>query len=72
MQKGEELIDPETGISLGSSDTSLGEIEVIQVAEKYSIAQTVSLSSAANRGDKVVSRAAPTSIEFAATWKPPK
>ncbi len=71
MRKGEELIDPETGISLGSSDTSLGEIEVIQVAEKYSIAQSVSLSTAPGRGDKVVSQAAPTSIEFASTWQPP-
>ncbi len=72
MRKGEELIDPETGISLGSSDTSLGEIEVIQVAEKYSIAQSVSLSTAPGRGDKVVSQAAPTSIEFASTWQPPE
>ena len=72
MRKGEELIDPETGISLGSSDTSLGEIEVIQVAEKYSIAQSVSLSTAPNRGDKVLSQAAPTTIEFANAWKPPK
>ena len=43
MQKGEELIDPETGISLGSSDTALGDVEVIQVAEKFSVAQWVLL-----------------------------
>ncbi len=72
MRKGEELIDPETGISLGSSDTALGDVEVIQVAEKFSIAQSVSMSSKPARGDKVVSQAAPTTIEFAGTWEPPK
>jgi len=72
MSKGEELIDPETGISLGSSDTAIGDIEVIQVLEKYSIAQWVSLTQAPNRGDRVVSLALPPSIEFADKWKPPK
>ena len=71
MRKGEELIDPETGISLGSSDTALGDVEVIQVAEKFSIAQWASLGSAPNRGDRVVSRAPPPTIEFADTWIPP-
>ena len=72
MSKGEELIDPETGISLGSSDSKLGDIEVIQVAEKFSIAKLVSVAQAPNRGDRVVSQAAPPTIEFANTWKPPK
>jgi curli biogenesis system outer membrane secretion channel CsgG len=72
MQKGEELIDPDTGISLGSSDIAMGDIEVIQVAEKYSIAQWVTLKSAPNRGDRVVSQAAPPSIEFAESWRRPK
>jgi curli biogenesis system outer membrane secretion channel CsgG len=73
MSKGEELIDPDTGISLGSSDTAIGDIEVIQVSEKYSIAQWVSLTQPPNRGDRVVSQALPPSIEFAAKWKkPPK
>ena len=72
MSKGEELIDPETGISLGSSDSKLGDIEVIQVAEKFSIAQWGSLTKPPNRGDRVVSEAPPPSIEFADKWKPPK
>ena len=72
MSKGEELIDPETGISLGSSDSKLGDIEVIQVAEKFSIAQWGSLTKPPNRGDRVVSQAPPPSIEFADQWKPPK
>ena len=52
LRKGEELIDPETGISLGGSSTALGEIEVSQVQEKFSIAKPVSLSGT-QRGDKV-------------------
>lgn len=72
MSKGEELIDPDTGISLGSSDSALGDIEVIQVAEKFSIAQWGSLAKPPNRGDRVVSQAAPPTIEFADNWKPPK
>jgi curli biogenesis system outer membrane secretion channel CsgG len=72
MQRGEELIDPDTGISLGSSDTAMGDIEVIQVAEKYSIAQWVTLKSSPNRGDRVVSQAAPPSIEYAESWRRPK
>ena len=71
MSKGEELIDPETGISLGSSDTALGDIEVIQVAEKFSIAQWATLAQTPNRGDRAVSQAAPPTIEFADKWKAP-
>lgn len=72
MSKGEELIDPDTGISLGSSDTKLGDIEVIQVADKFSVAQWVSLTTPPNRGDRVVSQAPPPAFEYAASWKPPK
>ena len=71
MSKGEELIDPETGISLGSSDSALGDVEVIQVAEKFSIAQWATLAQTPNRGDRVVSQAAPPTIEFADKWKAP-
>ncbi len=72
MSKGEELIDPETGISLGSSDSTLGDVEVIQVAEKFSIAQWVTLAQSPSRGDRVVSQAAAPTIEFADKWKPPR
>ena len=50
LKKGEELIDPETGISLGGSTTVVGEIEVSQVQEKFSIATPVSLSGTPDRG----------------------
>ena len=33
---GEELIDPQTGISLGSEITKIGKIKVTSVAEKFS------------------------------------
>jgi len=69
ISKGEELIDPETGISLGSSDTVLGAVEVAQVEEKYSIAKNVSMSSVPSRGDKVKALATASSMEFASGWK---
>lgn len=72
MQKGEELIDPDTGISLGGSMTAIGEIEVTQVQEKFSIARPLSLSGTPNRGDKVMATAIAEPLEFAPKWKKPK
>jgi len=72
MKKGEELIDPETGISLGGSMTSMGEIEVTQVQEKFSIARPVSLSGTPDRGDPVKATTVAAPLEFAAKWKKPK
>lgn len=72
LKKGEELIDPETGISLGGSMTSLGDIEVSQVQEKFSIARPVSLSATPDRGDTVRGTKAAAPLEFAAKWKKPK
>lgn len=68
MRKGEELIDPDTGISLGSSDTLLGTIEVVQVQPQFSIARTLSMSGNAARGDAVLSMKAPPTLEFADSW----
>lgn len=72
MRKGEELIDPETGISLGGSSTSIGEIEVSQVQEKFSIARPLSLNGTPDRGDQVVGTKAAAPLEFASKWKKPK
>ncbi len=72
LRKGEELIDPETGISLGGSTTSIGEIEVSQVQEKFSIARPVSLNGTPDRGDQVVGTKAAAPLEFANKWKKPK
>lgn len=70
--KGEELIDPETGISLGSMDTLSGRLSVSQVQEKFSIARVDSASDTIKRGDRVVSLAPPPTIEFASDWYPPE
>ena len=70
--KGEELIDPETGISLGSEDTVAGQATVAQVHEKFSIAQTAGLSAAVNRGDIATSLELPPTLEFAEAWTPPE
>ena len=72
MRMGEELIDPDTGISLGGSMTSLGELQISQVQEKFSIASPVSVSGDIVRGDKVVGMAMPAPLEFADGWKKPK
>ena len=72
MRKGEELIDPDTGISLGSSDSELGEIRCNQVQDKFSICNVVELSGRARRGDKIISTAPPPSIEYASNWKKPR
>jgi curli biogenesis system outer membrane secretion channel CsgG len=69
MRKGEELIDPDTGISLGSSDTMLGTVEVVQVQPQFSIAKTVSMSGAPARGDKALSLKPAATTEFASDWK---
>lgn len=39
-RKGEELIDPDTGVSLGYEETKLGTAKVIKVEKKFSIAET--------------------------------
>lgn len=71
-RKGEELIDPETGLNLGSSDLDLGTVRVTQTEEKFSIAAVESLSGPASRGDMVESTAPPPSIEYASAWSEPR
>ena len=71
VQKGEELIDPDTGISLGSEDTIAGQATVTDVREKFCIAQTGALSVEIGRGDAVASLEPPPSLEYAAAWTPP-
>ena len=71
ISKGEELIDPETGISLGSLETEIGSARVVNVQEQFSIAELVSSTGSPSRGDLVVSTAPPPGIEFAEGWSPP-
>lgn len=72
MRKGQELIDPDTGISLGGSMTALGEIEVTQVQEKFSIARPVSLNATPERGDRVLATTTAAPLEFADAWNEPR
>jgi len=72
MRIGEELIDPETGISLGGSMTTLGEIQITQVQEKFSIGKPTTISGPVNRGDKVLGTSVVAPLEFSETWKKPK
>ncbi len=72
VAKGEELIDPDTGLSLGSIDTPLGSARVAMVQERFSVADAISLSGTPSRGDKVISTAPPPGIEFAGAWEKPK
>ncbi len=39
--KGEELIDPASGLSLGSAITRAGTVRVVQIFDKFSIAETI-------------------------------
>jgi curli biogenesis system outer membrane secretion channel CsgG len=41
MEKGEELIDPDSGESLGSEDKKVGSIKVTEIKDKYCIASIV-------------------------------
>ena len=65
VRPGEALIDPDTGISLGSTETPVGEIQVAQVQEQFSIA-TIQGGARLGARDRVKSLAPPTPIEFGA------
>jgi curli biogenesis system outer membrane secretion channel CsgG len=53
--KGEDLIDPSTGLKLGSTQRAGGTIEIVDVQEKFSIA-TIRSGSGMKRGDVVKPR----------------
>jgi len=73
MHVGEQLIDPETGISLGGEEERIGSVKVIAAKEKYSIAKPVGIrASHIKRGDKVVSTKRPEPLHYAATWNGPQ
>ncbi|MDF1537215.1 MAG: CsgG/HfaB family protein [bacterium] len=50
--KGEELIDPASGLSLGNAITRAGAVRVVQVSDKFSIAESIE-GSGFKRGDIV-------------------
>lgn len=50
---GEELIDPETGMTLGAETERIGLLEIVEVKEKYSIARITEGCQGLKEGDKV-------------------
>jgi len=69
LAKGEELIDPDTGLSLGGQDTKIGTLEVKTVEEKFCIASPVGFDATKlNRGDRIVSDVKPPELKYAASW----
>ena len=65
MRPGEALIDPETGVSLGSTETPVGEVEVAQVQDRFSIA-SVQGGARLEARDRVRALTPPAPIEFGA------
>jgi len=63
VRPGEALIDPETGIALGSTETPVGEVLVTSVQDRFSIA-AVQGSARPQARDRVRSLAPPVPIEF--------
>lgn len=73
LKKGEELIDPDTGISLGSETEELGTISVDTVKEKFSIAVAGTAGAdSISRGDVVESLKTAPGLAFADHWTEPE
>ncbi len=73
MDRGEAMIDPDTGISLGGEDEAIGELQVTTVKEKYSLAKPIGIkSSKIKRGNKVVSQRQADPLMYASSFAPPK
>ena len=66
---GETLVDPETGLELGALEETIGTVRVSQVEDRFSIAETLSMSMTPSRGDSV--RSASPEFRFAPDWNPP-
>jgi hypothetical protein len=50
---GEDLVDPDTGLKLGSTERPIGSIQITEVQEKFSVGSVRSGSGAMKRGDRV-------------------
>lgn len=69
---GEELIDPDTGLSLGGEEEAIGTLQVVSVSEKFSIAEPLRCDvSRLQRGDKIVPAKEAAPPQFAAAWQGP-
>jgi hypothetical protein len=73
LKPGEELIDPDTGLSLGGDATQLGQVQLTSVSEKFSIGKALDFdASLLSRGDPLVSTKEPPPLNFAPTWQGPQ
>lgn len=68
---GEELVDPDTGISLGRTESQVAKLQVAKTTDKFSIARVTSKSGSFSRGDKVVADDMPEPLQYASTWEGP-
>lgn len=66
-RRGEELIDPDTGLSLGSDDTRIGEVTITEVRDRFSIGTG---SADASTGDRVVSATPASPLQFGPPVQP--
>lgn len=64
VRPGEALIDPETGLSLGSTETEIGSIEITSVQDKFSIGRPSGGGRPA-QGDRVRAQGATSQLAFA-------
>lgn len=72
LKAGEELIDPDTGLSLGGDMESLGQIQLTSVKEQFSIGKALDFdASRLSRGDPVISTKEPPPLSFASSWTGP-
>jgi curli biogenesis system outer membrane secretion channel CsgG len=73
FSKGEALIDPDTGISLGAIEEEVGTIKILQATDKFSIAKAVSVDvKQLKSGDIVRSLVPAEPLQFAEIWEEPK
>ncbi len=69
LKKGEDLIDPDTGLSLGGEMERVSRIRIHNVHEKYSIGEEENFDvSRISRGDVVQSMNTATGLKFAEKW----
>ena len=69
VSRGEEFVDPDTGLSLGAEEEDIGTLKVTEVKEKYCYAVPVGFeTSRLSRGDKVLSTKPPAPLEYGPAW----
>ena len=68
----EELIDPDTGLSLGRMEETLGLVSAVTPGDKFTIMQALDFEAALLKtGDKILSLETPDDFEFAPAWNMP-